>query len=758
MILLKMIFLFLAVLLCSVLIFALRNILTIKHNIKKYIVIPFCLGIFAIVDYSFFLLSDTYKYAQIFLTIFFCCMDWLSFSMLMFTTVFVGVKLYRILKGILSTICIIDSTSLVINIFMHHSFDMELLYFGRKFIQYWGITMNPFHWVHLSFCYLMVATSFTLMIIATIKSPYFYKRKYSNVLIAYAVLIVVDAFCILMNTPVDFSLLMYVVLAGFICYYTLYAFPHHLINFLLENVNDTINDGIVFFDTKGKYFYSNKIGTYLMTSSNKNALISIAAERYLHSWKSIYPEDKSSGTDTFTLDDNEHHFFVEYQTLVNDEIKIGSFFKFVDKTDEINQFKMEKYDATHDELTGIYNRAGFFEEVENVLKTSDKEHIMLASNIKDFKLINEIFGEEKGNLILIMQANLLKINAHSETIFGRISDDKFALFLRKDYFDKKVFTDNIDKISKVIDGSLFRFQIKIGIYESRFASEDPKLMYDKALLAMEQVPDDYQHVFAIYDSEFMDKMLEEKSVINEFESALSNREFCIYLQPQVKNDGSHFGAEALARWNHPKKGLVMPNKFIGVLEKTSMIHKLDQFVWEEAAKKLKEWKEKGIERNISVNVSPKDIYYIDICKTFIDIVNKYEINPKNLNIEFTETVFMEDFSKAKEILETLQSYGFKIEIDDFGSGYSSLNMLKDIKADVLKIDRAFLKESDDKYRSYEILRSIISMAKSLKMEVMTEGVETTEHIKKMDALGCDTFQGFYFATPVSVEEFEKQYL
>ena len=301
------------------------------------------------------------------------------------------------------------------------------------------------------------------------------------------------------------------------------------------------------------------------------------------------------------------------------------------------------------------------------------------------------------------------------------------------------------------------------IYDSPFTTESPQIMCDKAQIACERLSNDYQTTFSWYDKALMDKIDAEKNIVDEFENALENRQFKIYLQPQLAFVGTeqekYFGAEVIVCWEHPQHGTLMPETFLPTLEKTGLIYRLDRFVWEEAAKKLYEWNERGFQnQTVSVNISQKDIYYIDVYKTFTELVEKYNIKPMQMNIEISESGFMSDFEGSKKLFEKLQSFGFKVEIDDFGSGYSSLNMLKDIHADVLKIGRSFLNESENKERSNTILYTIIDMAKSLGMDVLAVGVESESQMNLMKTLGCESFQGFYFSKPVPVESFERMYL
>lgn len=269
---------------------------------------------------------------------------------------------------------------------------------------------------------------------------------------------------------------------------------------------------------------------------------------------------------------------------------------------------------------------------------------------------------------------------------------------------------------------------------------------------------EYKSNIAYYTERLFESSIEERRIIGEFERAISNNEFEMYLQPQVDSSGNLYGAEALVRWQHPERGLLSPAIFIDVLEKTGFIYKLDRYMWDKAAKKLGEWKKEGKDQyHISVNISTKDFYLVDVYETFVGLVDKYDIDPVNLNIEITETTLMSDFDKNMGIIRLLQNYGFNIEIDDFGSGYSSLNMLKDISADVLKIDMGFLRASENEAKGLDILESIITLAGKLGMKVITEGVETKKQLYMLVEMGCDMYQGYYFSKPIPVDEFEKKY-
>ena len=300
--------------------------------------------------------------------------------------------------------------------------------------------------------------------------------------------------------------------------------------------------------------------------------------------------------------------------------------------------------------------------------------------------------------------------------------------------------------------------IYMGVYEITDINEEISSMIDKATLAISSIWGDYDKIVAYFGEELMEKTLLWERMCGEFDNALANNEFKMYLQPQFDTSGTLKGSEALVRWIHPEHGIIPPACFIEAFENAGLIYQLDQYMWEEAAKTLAKWKAIGKEDYcISVNISTKDFYYCDIYSIFINLIQKYDINPHNLKIEITESVFMNDVDKSIEILDNLKNKGFEIEIDDFGSGFSSLNMLKDIHADVVKIDMGFLKETENGERSRIILANTINLIKELGMHSITEGVENKSQVDMLTKMGCDMFQGYYYSKPITVKEFESKY-
>ena len=423
----------------------------------------------------------------------------------------------------------------------------------------------------------------------------------------------------------------------------------------------------------------------------------------------------------------------------------------------IRQDRKRQHRMGHDELTGICNWEHLVQKAESFYK-NDKPRYVIYSDIGGFKLINEVFGREKGNEILKKQAELIQRFAGEEDLYGRSGEDHFVVIVSQDTFQEKYLEDCRREMQQVLDNPAYQVQVYFGIYKADHFREPLASMCDKASLAIQSIKGDLERYIAYYDDSMMENAVKWKNVVDEFDAALADGEFQMYLQPQITaGTGELHGAEALVRRIRPDGTVVPPLEFIPIYEKTGLIYRLDLYIWEQAARKLSEWKRDGWKMNISVNISPRDFYYLDIYETFVELVKKYDIAPENLNIEITETAIMSDVPNLRADLERLQKAGFIVEIDDFGSGYSSLNTLKDINVDTLKIDMGFLRESKNREKGHIILNSVVEMARKLGMPVITEGVETLEQVNDLTRMGCDTFQGYYFSRPVSVQEFEERY-
>ncbi len=298
----------------------------------------------------------------------------------------------------------------------------------------------------------------------------------------------------------------------------------------------------------------------------------------------------------------------------------------------------------------------------------------------------------------------------------------------------------------------------MGVYRVEDNAMPIEAMCDRALLALRSVKKNFTQRYCVYEEKMRQSAMEEQQIVDEMEKALEQNEFKIYLQPQYHQlDMSFFGAEALVRWEHPTKGMISPGKFIPILEKNEYITVLDKYVLEEACKMQRDWLDKGLDIvPISINLSRRDMFKENLVSSICNIVDFYELDHKYINFEITESAFVEGHRRIIEVVEKIREQGFEVEMDDFGSGYSSLNALQDVPVDVLKLDMKFLMGDDENSKKSMILESVVRMVHQMGMKLIAEGVETVKQADYLRSIGCFFLQGFLFDRPMPVEEFEEK--
>lgn len=685
--------------------------------------------------------------------------DWMLIALMLYTQYYTGaVKTFKSVQAASIIFAVLDTYMLIENTWTNKIFDIESIKAEHINV----VFNNDSLWYKLHFIF---TYAFAIMIIFTylfmfIKSSRLYKEAYGAIAAVIIIGVSFDIATIGSDTIYDLSMIIYGVMSVLIYYLTYRYVPNELIENMLSLVVSDMNNGIICYDRKGRCIYYNElVETIYRHGSNMSEY-----ERKYSRWIEKIGDDREDSMTFQTdieLNGEKHYFEIAYKRIYDERKRfICDYFVYNDRTQMYESWEQEKYKASHDSLTGLLNRDQFYEEVHDMVnKYPDTTFYLICSNIKDFKFINEIFGMEKGNQVLIKQAKLMASNPSERTICARLMNDRFALCMPREEFDENRVADSIRELQHEFSGNSFHLHTYMGVYEIRDRDEAVRIMVDKANIAADTIKNNYDCCVAYYDEHLLEISIEQRRLLGEFEPALQKDEFAMYLQPQVNRDGVAKGAEALVRWVHPSRGILTPYAFIDILENAGLIYKLDLYIWEKAAQKLAEWKEKGYgSYHISVNISTKDFYIIDIYETFTGLINKYGIAASNLHLEITETTLMTDFEKNMNIIHKLQDVGFRVEIDDFGSGYSSLNMLKDISADVLKIDMGFLRESENEVKGQDILESIITLASKIGMDVITEGVETKKQLDMLTMMGCHEFQGYYFSKPVPVSEFEEKYL
>lgn len=418
----------------------------------------------------------------------------------------------------------------------------------------------------------------------------------------------------------------------------------------------------------------------------------------------------------------------------------------------------------YDPLTGALSLSGFRDRVTSLLHAHpDNPYLISYNNIKNFKFINDSLGMEAGDELLRFWASKTREVLSDEEAICRIGGDHFAV-LRRMEDDDQILRDEQDVLEPVRDyfidcGGQSKVQICTGIYAltpEDYFHADVDHMLDLARVAERKVRDSRKDGYEFYNPNQWERGKRVADVVGHLSTALHNEEFKVWYQPQVDyRTGRIAGAEALCRWEHSKLGWLQPSEFIPILEEAGLIYEMDSFVWEVACKDLRRWNEQGKRRCVSVNLSRADIQTgRDIPRHFSGLIQAYGISVDQLRVEITETAYAEDPDLLIRTTLELRDLGFHVEMDDFGSGYSSLHMLKEVPVDRIKLDLRFLTREGDAERGHVIVSNMIRMVDELGMDLIVEGVETEEQADFLASRGCSEMQGYYFHRPMRVEEFE----
>ena len=411
-----------------------------------------------------------------------------------------------------------------------------------------------------------------------------------------------------------------------------------------------------------------------------------------------------------------------------------------------------------DELTGLMSMNQFYYEgAKWISQNQDSQFDIVALDIVHFGIINDSKGVDGGNEILKTIADRIK-KIQKEVMFlaSRVYADRFILLIRRreGYCDRLV--EEADCISKKYAATM-SVHIKFGIYEITEKNVKLSTLCGRAFSATNLIKDFYGNGYAYYDEKLHNQILYEQHINDEMETALKEQQFQIYFQPKYDLfTKSIAGAEALIRWKHPTDGMVSPGAFIPIFEKNGFIVQLDQYVWDHTASQIAEWYHEGKKVvPVSVNISRVDIEMMDVISVLDGIVNKYHLDPELLHLEITESAYMQDIDKIIDVVSQLKNKGFMIEMDDFGSGYSSLNMLAKLPINILKLDMKFIQELESSANAKTIIEYTIGLAKWMNLPVVAEGVETDEQLDLLRKLECNYVQGYVFSKPIPEDQFKQ---
>lgn len=426
-------------------------------------------------------------------------------------------------------------------------------------------------------------------------------------------------------------------------------------------------------------------------------------------------------------------------------------------------FRRRKYDnsllkiAYFDELTDLPNYHLIVESAEALVSEYPSKYACVMLNIRNFKIIKDLYGYAYGDVLIKQVASMLPQFCTDKELYGRLERDRFLLFLHKEDIEKRVgdILRILNQLSLPTTAS-FKLEIVAGIYCITDARIPIPICIDRASLAVNHLHDNHETPYLIYTDTIKKFLLHESEMVKDFQKALELEQFFVMLQPKYNLiTETIVGAEALVRWAHPTRGLLPPFEFIQIFEKHNLITILDMFVLKKVCEMLKKWKEEGLPMlPISVNQSRLHLKNPSYVADLVEVVDSFGVDHNLLEFELTENIFQGDLHPLKEVMSSLRTQGFLLSIDDFGSHYSSLNLLKNIKVDYLKLDREFLMNVEDDIRSKKVIFGIISMALDLGFLVIAEGVETKEQVEMLKSLGCTLAQGYYFNKPMHIKSYE----
>ncbi|MBQ8111124.1 MAG: EAL domain-containing protein [Clostridia bacterium] len=652
------------------------------------------------------------------------------------------------MKWLAYGLLIADAAQLLCNPIFHHAFDTEAIQVAGaayyRLIPYAGQTF------HRVVCYGIFLAIVGIFFWKMVTAPRLYLERYAVIFLSMVVVGIWETFYIFSRSPIDRSMIGFGCFGLLVYYFAVYYKPVRLLDRMLANVASQMLQGVFFFDAGGRCVWVNRAGRETFHIDRDN--FEPSAELLTEIFGDISGEEWVRHE--AIMDGSERKYYQLEKHSIQDSRgrTAGAFLSIMDETERHLAAEKDRYDATHDSLTGLYSREYLYERIRKTVDANpDRTYMICFLDINDFKMVNDVFGREFGDYALKCVADSLRRDLGPECLYGRLSGDTFGMCIPKENFAPEIAVAALSRFTISRDGAEFHLIIHQGVYEVAERNIEVPDMFDRASMALESIKDEYNVQLAVYDDAMRDGALWAQRIAGELPEAIRTGQLRPYLQAIVNEKGRVVGAEALARWIHPTEGFLAPYRFIPTLEKNGMIAQVDRHMWRCACEILTKWKDNDL--FISINVSPKDFYFMDVVKELTGLVREYGVEPARLRVEITETVMMTDEAKRIEILKALREAGFIVEMDDFGSGYSSLNMLKDMPVDVVKIDMAFLRKTEDDARARTILSSIMQMTNSLKLSSISEGVETAEQFMNLRDMGCGMFQGYYFAKPMAVEDF-----
>ena len=430
----------------------------------------------------------------------------------------------------------------------------------------------------------------------------------------------------------------------------------------------------------------------------------------------------------------------------------------VDRIIELHEGKQLISSAERDPVTGLYRENFFFEYANRIFKYhADLHYDAVVIDVEQFHTLNALNGREFGDRVLsVIGSEILNFVSGSNGIAARVRSDVFMIYCapQEDY---RILLDRVQKRVNEMSPDV-NVHLRMGVRHYGSGIE-PVLMFDGAVAACNKVRGDYHDPFSVYDEKMRDREVLDQRLLNDLNAAITEGQFQVYYQPKydIRYDPPVLSsAEALIRWKHPELGMISPGTFIPLFEGNGLISEVDSYVWKCAAAQLALWRKSyPINLSVSVNISRADLFDNKLTEKLKELVISTGLSFKDLKLEITESACTDDSKQLIAAIDEMRKLGFEVEMDDFGSGYSSLNMLSSIPFDVLKMDMRFVRDIENSVTDRKLIQCVIELSKYLKVPVVAEGVETEAQLNILKSFGCELVQGYYFSKPLPADEFSK---
>lgn len=671
---------------------------------------------------------------------------WVLFFMTDFAVKMCGTKVRHKARVIVIAVLLIDSAlvaSTLINEFIG-----EVVIKNISGVSVAVLSIKPLFCIHLAV--ILAVYGFQIYVIASaIKhNSIYYNLRFIILAVAFAIIGIPNlAYIFLSGKYIDGSRWIYAIGTAIVFYDTFLFSPKNLLRKLHDYVDDIVADATIIYDVEGGVLQINRAARELLDEQVWQDISKLREKL-----------DIGEAADIVVVEINSSIYEV-MQTIVNDKKGnyVATTFIFHDITESEKRLEREHIAAITDPLTQSYNRLGFFEVARQFMKNRSEEssYVVIISGICNFKGINSLYGIKAGDAVLkTIAAKFHELHHKYNFVYGRTAEGKFASLVPFIYVEEIVSAlsrINID----LGDGIDIHAEMSHGFVKLEDDVKPLDYYYELALLALAKSKESSRSSALEYSEDMEDDQHKQQMLLSEMKIAIEEGEFFIELQPQISLTSNRIvGAEALVRWNHPSLGRIPPNEFIPLFENNGYITFLDHFVWEEAAKTIKKFLDEGLfNGSISVNVSRMDIMNTDVPLVFDMLAHKYDIPPSKLHVEITESACVDSPEALIQAMDDLRARGFIVEIDDFGSGYSSLNALMKLPFDIVKLDMAFMRQKVIDDKTEIVISSVARMIHNLRASIIVEGVETEENVKNSKYFGANVAQGYYYSKPVSKEKF-----